>query len=269
MGELLDEAAAAQERVAPDVRAAIHRRGGDTGRLQQVARLVLVAGAGPGAEGRLHRLCVCAPSGQRRKRRVGQVCNAGRGGQSAPGLVVGTGDHHPLVVSGAGEGVVGRHVRPAVAVGAEHLAGPPGLKDVFADPVHGRFHLGDLDILAGARAVALGQRRQHGGGAMQPADRIEIGRPGQHRLAVAVADQAGHASRRLHGLAHADMTGPGPVVPEGRHLHHHQLRVALAQRLVSEAELGEGMRREVRQHHIAPGREPPRKVLPAGRLQVE
>ena len=74
--------------------------------------------------------------------------------------------------------------------------------------------------------VARRERGQHCRGAVEAAHRVEIGRPGRHRPAVAIADEARHAGHQFHARSERDMAADRSANSVSGHLGNDQARIA-------------------------------------------
>ncbi len=91
------------------------------------------------------------------------------------------------------------------------------------------------------------------------------------RLVVAVTGDPRQPRHLLHGLSEADVVAPRTRKPEGRHSYQQATRIEGVDLLPLETEVAEHARREVLQHRIALGDQPPeeRKAVVGSEVERE
>ena len=122
--------------------------------------------------------------------------------------------------------------------------------------------LREVDVGASARALAADQRGEDGNGAVQAGVRVRVGLLHAQRLL------AGIAAERVEPAEGGDRRGVTAQLAQRAllaapgHREHHEVRPALAQRLVAEAVTIEHARREVLDRHVAVRGEVEQQVAP-------
>ena len=202
---------------------------------------------------------------------VGQLGPAEDGDERLPHLGGRAVDEHVIVrAAGAAAIDVGRRGRRrAVALARRRLAGGVALAQVDAEQVHHRFLLGDLDLLAHARRVALDDRGEDADGRVQAGAGVGETADGLRRRAVGRARHAHRARHRLRDPLEGLVLGVGPGAAEALHGGGDEARVELLQRLVAEAEALHRAGAHVLDDDVRRLDEGLEHRAPARRLQIE
>src|SRR5205807_5496026 len=185
--QLGDHAARLHVRVGQHLVGVEHGATRDARAGQDLERLVLRVLLGPRLDHRVDlvdELYAVAAVGVARL--VGQLGPAEDGDERLPHLGGRAVDEHVIVrAAGAAAIDVGRRGRRrAVALTRRRLAGGVALAQVDAKQVHHRFLLGDLDLLAHARRVALDDRGEDADGRVQAGAGVGEAADGLRRRAV-------------------------------------------------------------------------------------
>src|SRR5208283_2154918 len=252
MLELDDIVALGQVRIFGDILGRHRGEGRDANALQLAGHVPAILLAGPARDDLVKRdLVPFAQRGVAEPWILRQPRLIHRSAERAPFVLGADRDRDPLVVAGRAIGFVRRHHEVVITVA--HRFAPRHFvhQQPFRHQRERGLELRLIDILSLARERAPGQRRQDREGPKDASIGIGIGDPDFGRIAVAIAGAKEHPGSRGGGGAIADKAFERTGLAIAGHRDHDEVRLELAQLVVTEPELVHHAGGEVVGHDVA------------------
>ena len=164
---------------------------------------------------------------------------------------------------------MGRHVRVPVAVARGRHAVHRPRDDGLGQDGHRGLPLREVDVLPLARAGAMEQGGEDGDGAVEAARRVAVRDADVHRRPAAVAGHRGEAGERHLRRPVRHLVAVGPRRAVARQRDHDDVGAERAQHVVAEPHALHDPGREVLDHDVARGAQPPGHGHRLGALEIE
>ncbi len=162
-----------------------------------------------------------------------------------------------------------REVRMTVAVFHRHLSVDRMRHDPGSGERHHAFDLREIDELALAGKLCVDQSGEHGRASIQSADGVAERRVAHNRRPIGIADNARQARALLECRTIGATIAIDAACAEGRHRHHHELWIDLAQHLIAESEFRQYLDGIIVDDEIRVGQQLPRKTQAPRPCQIE
>ncbi len=247
------EAARRDVLVLDDVPIGHHRRGPHAGSLQHPHGLSLVSHGAPDSDRPVDLVVVIETIRQSSMANATEILSD----DSAEGLPFGVAldrDRHPLVVTRARVDALRRSFGRTVAATRRRRAARGGGEVRVAADRRVGLELRDVDEEASTRAIALGERAEHGDCTVRAADRIGKRHAHLERASARVSRHRGHSRVGLEDRSPGDPHPVRPRVAVTRERDAHDAWVPASERFVIDAEALHAARAVVVEHDVARAR---------------